>query len=65
MYSIVNTSNWHHEPEEFDCPFCQNIATGRGDFPVDILHRFDDVVVKMNPELEATVVEIRTLIVCG
>jgi hypothetical protein len=65
VYSIVNTSNWHHEPEEFDCPFCQNIATGRGDFPVDILHRFDDVVVKMNPELEATVVEIRTLIVCG
>ena len=65
MYSIVNTSNWHHEPEEYDCPFCQNIATGRGVFPVEILHRFDDVVVKMNPELGATVVEIRTLIVSG
>jgi hypothetical protein len=65
VYSIVNTSNWHHEPEEYDCPFCENIATGRETFPAEILHRYDDVVVKMNPELEATVVEIRTLIVGG
>ena len=65
MYSIVSTSNWHQEHEEYDCPFCQYIATGRGFFPVEILHRYDDVVVKMNPELEATAAEIRTLIVSG
>jgi len=45
----VNTSSWRHEPEGYDCPFCQNIVTGRGAFPVELLHRYDDVVVKMNP----------------
>ncbi|HUZ40160.1 MAG TPA: HIT family protein [Acidimicrobiales bacterium] len=50
----TNSSNWHHEPEGYVCPFCANIATGRGVFPVEILHTYDDVVVKMNPRWKPT-----------
>ncbi len=35
----------NHEPPDYDCPFCRNIHTGDGDFPVEILHRDDDVNV--------------------
>jgi histidine triad (HIT) family protein len=52
--SIADTSSWRHEPEGYDCPFCENIATGRGAFPVEILHTYDDVVVKMNPRWKPT-----------
>jgi histidine triad (HIT) family protein len=40
---------WRHAPPDYDCPFCRNIATGEGKYPVEILRRYDDVVVKMNP----------------
>jgi histidine triad (HIT) family protein len=56
LYTIVisNSSSWRHEPDEYDCPFCRNIATGQGAFPVEIVHRYDDVVVKMNPRWKPT-----------
>jgi len=44
-----NDYMWNHAPNDYLCPFCQNIASGEGSFPVEILHRYDDVVVKMNP----------------
>jgi len=52
--SIADTSGWRHEPEGYDCPFCENIATGRGAFPVEMIHTYDDVVVKMNPRWKPT-----------
>jgi histidine triad (HIT) family protein len=46
--------SWRHEPDGYICPFCENIATGRGAFPVEIVHAYDDVVVKMNPRWKPT-----------
>jgi histidine triad (HIT) family protein len=40
---------WNHAPRGYDCPFCRNLRTGEGKYPIEILHRYDDVVVKMNP----------------
>jgi len=40
---------YNHAPPDYQCPFCRNIATGRGDFPVHILARYPEVVVKLNP----------------
>lgn len=40
---------WNHAPANYDCPFCRNLATGLGKCPIEILHRYKDVVVKMNP----------------
>jgi histidine triad (HIT) family protein len=55
-HSDVDTADvtWSHEPEGYKCPFCENIATGQGDFPVEIVHTYDDVVVKMNPRWKPT-----------
>lgn len=39
-----------HEPPGYRCPFCRNIADGAADHPLEILHRDDDVFVKMNPK---------------
>ena len=39
----------NHAPPGYRCPFCRNLATGEGDFPVEILRRYDHVFVKMNP----------------
>lgn len=38
-----------HAPDGYVCPFCRNIATGESDLPLDIIHRDDDVLVKVNP----------------
>jgi len=40
---------WRHAPTGYDCPFCRNITTGEGKYPIEILRRYDDVVVMMNP----------------
>ena len=33
----------------YSCPFCRNIASGDADHPLEILHRYEHVFVKMNP----------------
>jgi histidine triad (HIT) family protein len=38
-----------HAPPGYRCPFCRNITTGESDLPLEIVHRDDDVAVKMNP----------------
>ena len=38
----------NHEPPGYRCPFCRNL-TGDSDHPLEILHRDDDVFVKVNP----------------
>jgi histidine triad (HIT) family protein len=38
-----------HAPAGYVCPFCRNIRLGQSDHPLEILHRDDDVVVKVNP----------------
>jgi len=37
-----------HAPPGYVCPFCRNIREGKGDFPLEIVHEYDDVVVKLN-----------------
>jgi len=44
-----NDYMWNHAPNDYLLSVLQNIASGEGSFPVEILHRYDDVVVKMNP----------------
>ena len=39
-----------HAPPAYRCPFCRNLATGAGDFPVEILRRYERVFVKLNPK---------------
>jgi histidine triad (HIT) family protein len=41
-----------HAPAGYRCPFCRNVRDGDGeaDYPLEILHRDDDVFVKMNPK---------------
>jgi histidine triad (HIT) family protein len=31
-------------------PFCRNITTGEAEFPLECLHRYEHVFVKMNPK---------------
>lgn len=38
-----------HAPDGYACPFCRNVATGGSDLPLEIVHRDDDVFVKVNP----------------
>lgn len=40
---------YNHAPSDYRCPFCRNITTGESDHPLEFLHRYDSVVVKMNP----------------
>ena len=37
-----------HAPADYVCPFCRNLREGTGDFPLEILHEYDEVVVKLN-----------------
>lgn len=39
-----------HAPPGYRCPFCRNLATGEADLPLEIVHRDDDVFVKVNPK---------------
>lgn len=39
-----------HAPAGYLCPFCRNIREGAADHPLEILHRDEDVFVKMNPK---------------
>ena len=41
---------YNHEPPGYRCPFCRNINEGESDLPLEIVHRYDRVVVKMNPK---------------
>ncbi|MEJ7584409.1 MAG: HIT family protein [Acidimicrobiales bacterium] len=40
---------FNHAPPDYRCPFCRNVATGESDYPLEILHRDEDVFVKLNP----------------
>jgi histidine triad (HIT) family protein len=39
----------NHEPPDYRCPFCRNAQTGESDLPLEILHRYPLVFVKVNP----------------
>jgi histidine triad (HIT) family protein len=41
---------YHHAPASYDCPFCRNVRDGTSDLPLEVLHRDDEVFVKMNPK---------------
>ena len=41
---------YNHEPPGYMCPFCRNITTGEAVHPLEIIHRDDDVFVKVNPK---------------
>ena len=41
---------FNHEPGGYRCPFCRNIRDGTSDLPLEILHRTDEVLVKVNPK---------------
>jgi histidine triad (HIT) family protein len=43
------TAVHNHAPAGYRCPFCRNLATGEADLPLEIVHRDDDVFVKVNP----------------
>lgn len=38
-----------HEPPQYDCPFCRE-DPHRARHPLEILHRYDDVTVRLNPK---------------
>lgn len=38
-----------HAPPSYRCPFCRNVRTGDADLPLEVVHRDDDVFVKVNP----------------
>lgn len=39
-----------HAPDGYVCPFCRNLNEGVGDFPVEIIRRYPEVTVKLNPK---------------
>lgn len=39
----------NHAPPDYACPFCRNVTTGGSDLPLEIVRRYEDVFVKMNP----------------
>lgn len=39
-----------HAPAGYVCPFCRNINEGKADHPLEMIHVYDHVVVKMNPK---------------
>ncbi len=39
-----------HAPDGYRCPFCRNINDGAADHPLEMIHVYDDVVVKVNPK---------------
>ena len=40
---------FNHAPADYDCPFCRTDLT-RGSRPVEILHRYERVTVRLNPK---------------
>lgn len=40
---------FNHAPAGYACPFCRDIVDGESDFPLEVLHRDEFVMVKMNP----------------
>ena len=39
-----------HAPPGFVCPFCRNLNEGAAVHPLEIIHVYDEVFVKMNPK---------------
>lgn len=37
-----------HAPDDYVCPFCRNLNEGVGDHPLEIIHLYDEVAVKLN-----------------
>jgi histidine triad (HIT) family protein len=40
---------YNHTPSDYRCPFCRMLATGESDYPLEVLQRYDEVIVKLNP----------------
>jgi histidine triad (HIT) family protein len=40
---------YNHAPAGYRCPLCRNVRTGESDRPLEILHRYEQVWVKLNP----------------
>jgi len=40
---------YNHAPADYRCPFCRNVTTGGSDLPLEIVHRTEQMFVKMNP----------------
>lgn len=41
---------YNHAPARYECPFCRVVRSGESDLPLEIIHRYEDVLVKMNPK---------------
>ena len=39
----------NHEPPGYRCPFCRIAATGESDLPVELVRRYEEVMVLVNP----------------
>ena len=39
---------FNHAPSGYLCPFCENVC-GRSEYPLEVLHRYEQVLVKVNP----------------
>jgi histidine triad (HIT) family protein len=39
-----------HAPDGYRCPFCRNINEGGAEHPLEMIHVYDEVVVKLNPK---------------
>jgi histidine triad (HIT) family protein len=50
LASQENGAMHNHAPQGYRCPFCRNLRSGESDLPLEIIHRYDDVFVKMNPK---------------
>jgi histidine triad (HIT) family protein len=43
-------TTFNHAPRGYNCPLCRNVAAEQGDHPLEILHRYERVFVKVNPK---------------
>ena len=41
---------FNHAPRDYKCPLCRNIVSGESDYPLEIVHRYEHVFVKVNPK---------------
>lgn len=41
---------FNHAEPGYSCPFCRNIRYGKSARPLEILHRYEQVFVKLNPK---------------
>ena len=41
---------YNHSPTGYSCPFCRNVSSGESDYPLELLRRYEEVFVKLNPK---------------